>query len=353
LPELLATSHLAAAFKNWALTFDLVWQIARRLQNRLALAQFKTKHGWEDLTLDIIEPKVEEERRLRFLQWSQVGERGDVLSDSSSTSAELPYPSRTLMSSPLKASGPIFSDAVMSKSGSTTGHRKRSYLASFEKPSSGQSKRYRLSPASHKSFPSGHATWKDMHQLAYSSPIKSRRHEHFTTQAGPNVSFLTSPTFNIHSDDDDEVLPIHSFSASHIRSSPPRTPPMRSRNLKTRKSKDRMDDGNKTGEEGADLLLYLAASPSPAVAVRSRMDPPSTPPPKNSRDLALPSSMMTTPGGTNLFPNTPGQNFDISDFVNITPSPAQKPWKTPFTPSSARTPMSVARRRLTFDEPLL
>ena len=123
----------------------------------MALAQFKTKHGWEDLTLDIIEPKVEEERRLRFMQWSQLGEMGDVLSDSSSTSAELPYPSRTLMSSPLKASGPIFSDAIVSKSGGTGGHRKRSYIASFDKSAPSPSKRFRLSPTSHRSFPSGHA----------------------------------------------------------------------------------------------------------------------------------------------------------------------------------------------------
>ena len=32
-------------------------QIARHLQGRLALASFKAKHGWEDLTLDTIEPK--------------------------------------------------------------------------------------------------------------------------------------------------------------------------------------------------------------------------------------------------------------------------------------------------------
>lgn len=69
-------------------------QIARRLQNRLALAQFKTKHGWEDLTLDTIEPKVEEERRRKRLF------EADAHSDSSSSTSELPYPSRALMSSP-------------------------------------------------------------------------------------------------------------------------------------------------------------------------------------------------------------------------------------------------------------
>ncbi|KEZ43580.1 Uncharacterized protein SAPIO_CDS4506 [Scedosporium apiospermum] len=324
---------------------DKVLKRAEVSKNRLALAQFKTKHGWEDLTLDTIEPKVEEERRRRRLI------EGDVLSDSSSSTSDI-YPSRTLMSSPLKAPGPMFSDSI----GPSTGHRKRSYMGSLETIDDlSPSKRYRLSPSTHKSFPSGHATWKDMHQLAQSSPIKPRRQQHFTTQAGPNVSFLTSPALLLQSDDEDDMLPMHSFNVGP-RSSPPRTPPMRSRPLNGRRSRERLNGNDlggaaKTGEEGADLLLYLAASPSPAVGSRRNMEPPSTPPPKNN--LALPSSMMVTPGGSGLFPNTPGQNFDFSDFVNITPSPAQKPWKTPVTLSSTRTPLSVARRRLTFDEPLV
>ncbi|KAH7325095.1 hypothetical protein B0I35DRAFT_406824 [Stachybotrys elegans] len=331
-----------------------VSKIARRLQNRLALAQFKTKHGWEELTLDSIEPKMEEEMRRRRPV-------DDVLSDSSSSTSDLPYPSRTLMSSPLKA--PLFSDAIGSSNGSS-GHRKRTYMASFDPnhdPSS-PTKRYRGSPTAYKSFPSGHA-WKNSHQLTQSSPIKPRRQQHFTTSAGPDVSFLpqrrlnnelTSPNFAAPSDDDDDLLPAHSFNAP-MCSSPPRTPPMQTRSLSLKRSKENVGpNGGKTGEEGADLLLYLAASPSPAVKAKSRMDPPSTPPPKTpkSAKLDLPSSMMTTPGGGNMFPNTPSQAFDFADFVNITPSPAQKPWKTPVT-LTARTPLSVARRRLTFDEPIL
>lgn len=280
---------------------------------------------------------------------------GDVLSDSSSSASDLPYPTRTLMSSPLKA--PIFSDAVGSSNGSS-GHRKRTYFASFDHTVSSPSKRFRGSPTAHKSF-SGHSTWKDSHQLAQSSPIKPRRLPHFTTSAGPDVSFfqqrrmtsvLKSPNFAAPSDDDDD-LPAHSFSVNNLRSSPPRTPPMQTRSLSSKRGKEMLAaaNGGKTGEEGADLLLYLAASPSPAVkSNRGRMEHLSTPPPKNSK-LELPSSMMTTPGGGNLFPNTPGQGFDFADFVNITPSPAQKQWRTP---GPARTPLSVARRRLTFEEPL-
>jgi hypothetical protein len=264
------------------------------------------------------------------------------------------------MSSPLKA--PLFSDAIGSSNGSS-GHRKRTYIGSFDHATSSPSKRFRASPTAHKSF-QGHTTWKDNHQLAQSSPIKPRRQQHFTTSAGPNVSFfaasrnmtdlLTSPNFVAQSDDDDDLLPAHSFKANTVRSSPPTTPPMRNRTLPGKRNKDKTstnENGAKTGEEGADLLLYLAASPSPAVPnVKTRMEPPSTPPPKHN--MVLPSSMMTTPGGGSMFPNTPGQGFDFADFVNITPSPAQKPWKTPLALSSAKTPLSIARRRLTFEEPL-
>ncbi|KAH8167681.1 hypothetical protein CIB48_g563 [Xylaria polymorpha] len=333
-----------------------VSKIARRLQGRLALAQFKTKHGWEDLTLDIIEPKVEEQRRRRICD-------GDVLSDSSSSTSELPYPTRTLMSSPLKA--PLFSDAVTSSSGSS-GHRKRTYTASFDMTMSSPTKRFRASPTLHKSsHHSNNHSWRKQHQLIQSSPIKPRR-QHFTTSNGPDVSFfqgtrrpsvdLTSPNFAAPADDDDGLLPLHSFQVD--QSSPPRTPPMRSRNINIRRGRDARGASNGKPEEGADLLMYLATSPSPAMSTsRTGMEPPSTPPPR--KDLALPSSMMTTPGGGNLFPSTPGQPFDFSDFVNITPSPAQKPWKTPLAFSSVKTPTaktplgSLARRRLTFDEPTL
>ncbi|OAA73655.1 cyclin-dependent kinase [Cordyceps fumosorosea ARSEF 2679] len=331
-----------------------VSKIARRLQDRLALAQFKAKHGWENLTLDTIEPKMEEEMRLKKLY------EGDVLSDSSSGS-DLPYPKKTLMSSPLKA--PIFSDAIGSSNGSS-GHRKRTYIASFNDIPSSPSKRFRASPTLHKSFQS-YSSWKDAHQLAQSSPIKPRRQPHFTTSSGPDVSFfrrrrtpneLGSPNFAGASDNDEDLLPAHSFSMNNLRSSPPRTPPMQNRALPNkRKAHGSPAPMGKSGEEGADLLLYLAASPSPAVtANRGRMERLTTPPPKTpkSSKLDLPSSMMTTPGGSNLFPSTPGTGFDLAEFVNITPSPAQKQWRTPAPANGTRTPMSIARRRLTFDDPM-
>jgi hypothetical protein len=285
---------------------------------------------------------------------------GDVQSDSSSSCASdcrdfrNPH-ARNLMSSPLKEPA-FFSDQLGPRSGNgSTGHRKRTYHNSFECPSSSAAsrKRFRSSPMGDRETNSARIAWKS-HQLTQSSPIKPRKHSHFTTSQGPSLSFFPGTSespdditenFAAPSDDDEGTLPIHSF---NIRSSPPRTPPpMRNRVNAGRRNKDK---NGKSGEEGADLLLYLATSPSPAKPMsRARMQPPSTPPQKT---LALPSSMMTTPGGGSFLsgygnPQTPSQAFDFSDFVNITPSPAQKAW--PKTPRTVQTPATVARRRLTFD----
>ncbi|KAJ6058576.1 uncharacterized protein N7446_008159 [Penicillium canescens] len=105
-------------------------------------------------------------------------------------------------------------------------------------------------------------------------------------------------------------------------------------------------------EDGADLLLYLANSPTPARIARgagNQAFPPSTPP---SQHAMLPG-MTPTPGGGGMFANigTPGQQFNFADFVNVTPSPAQPAWggRTPGNPS--RTPLTTkqARKRLNFD----
>jgi len=108
----------------------------------------------------------------------------------------------------------------------------------------------------------------------------------------------------------------------------------------------------KHGEEGVDLLMYLANSPSPANTrdAKTIIQPPTTPPCKST---PLPSSHMTpgTNGGGFLGfgPTTPGTNFNFADFVNVTPSPAQGPWTR--TPGTARTPAAAreARRKLNFD----
>ena len=333
-------------------------QISRKLKATLALAQYKTTRGWENLSLAAIEPKVEEELRLRRPLSS-----GDILSDSSSSSAsnsEFQFPaSRQLMSSPLKEAA-IFSDQIGPRSGtrSGSGYPKRTYRDAFDLPGSSSSKKYRSSPTTFRNTVGRSAIPFNNLQQAKSSPIKPRKHTHFTTSSGPGISFYSSgasplpnrdhsTNFAALSDDEENSLPVHSF--NHIRSSPPRTPPpIRNRGNGGRRNKDK---NGKLGEEGADLLLFLATSPSPAnPASRNRMAPPSTPPPKNP---ALPSSMMNTPGGgaglLSIFggPNTPSSNFNFEDYVNVTPSPGQNAW--PKTPRTVRTPAMSSRRNLDFD----
>lgn len=338
-----------------------VGKMARQLQSRLALAQFKAKRGWEDLSLDVIEPKIEEELRQRkaAIRRRRIAD-GEILSDSSSSASDLPYPTRALMSSPLKA--PLFSDAIGSSNGSS-GHRKRTYISSFDVDvnlSSSPTKRYRVSPTAHKSF-SNHVSWSDNHQLAKSSPIKQRRQTHFKTSAGPDVSFfqsstdlgrsLASPNFTAPDEDDEDLLPAHSFQVNGSRSSPPSTPPMRNRRLPPNNSVGKDGPNFESRDEGAQLLLYMKSSPTPAnLPPRSQMEPPSTPPPKH---LGFTPQAMSTPNLNNpLFPHTPGQGFDFADYLTFTPSPAQKTWKTPNGIGSARTPRTVARRRLgAFDQP--
>lgn len=110
----------------------------------------------------------------------------------------------------------------------------------------------------------------------------------------------------------------------------PRTPPPK----RTRPSSHR------NGEDGADLLLYLANSPTPAnVGGKIHMPEflPSTPP---TQHAGLPSLI-----------STPGQPFNFADFVNVTPSPAHRPWnsRTPLAlPKTPRTTREVGKR-LNFD----
>jgi hypothetical protein len=113
------------------------------------------------------------------------------------------------------------------------------------------------------------------------------------------------------------------------KSSPPSTPP----------SAFRRRPISGTGEEGADLLLFLATSPSPAQPSSRRFTsnvggPPGTPP-----------SMLRKSSATE--PATPSQStFDVRDYINITPSPAPAVWNGG-TPMMVGTP---ARRRLTYDD---
>jgi hypothetical protein len=280
-------------------------------------------------------------------------------SSSSDSSAGYVYPA----SSPIKRHN--YSDAVYSSQNGSM-RKKLRFEPQFDAPSASASvrkvrasKRYSshaMGPPSY-SYHSSQASWKSTHNLAESSPLGQRLQPDFRTCHGPNISFMSTASTTVDDSpfqsDEENELPAHSFNnttATALRAgSPPRTPPptRSSRSLRNRKT---------GGEEGADLLLFLATSPSPAArnpvtttANQPRLVPPPSTPPSNHANL--PSSMLNTPGGGNLFGfSTPGQNFNFADFVNITPSPAQAAFGSR-TPGGARTPLAAreARRRINFD----
>ncbi|KAF2259967.1 hypothetical protein CC78DRAFT_42279 [Lojkania enalia] len=336
--------------------------MTRTLQNRLALANVKIKHGWETLSLDTLEPRVDVE-----LKRKRPGSSNETMSDASSVSERF-YPNGVLDSSPLVP--PMFSEEVQrsgSRSGSSHSQGKRPrYNSSFNRyPGTSNHARIKVRTST-----TSATSWKSAHRLPESSPVYPRRHTRFTH--APTLSFVsessTIPDDNrspLLSEDDDEDLPITSFqlTSSRFHSSPPppapRTPPPAvARSARLRQSGFSAAGAarnGQNGEEDANLLMYLATSPSPAQpgTSKSRMLAPSTPPPKST---PLPSSMMSTPGGGGApFPgfglNTPSANLNFAEFLNMTPSPAQVGSSWNRTPATAKTPAAAreARRRLNFD----
>lgn len=333
--------------------------MTRTLQNRLALANVKIRNGWESMSLDAIEPVVDVE-----LKRKRPGSSNETMSDASSVSERFYHPG-VLDSSPLAA--PIFSDDVrrsVSRSGSSHSQNKRPRFDQSRYPASSNHTRNKVRSATASS------NWKNSFQLPESSPVYHRRHARFGRTHVPSLSFVSEtstipdPRSPLLSEDDDEDLPITSFqiNRSHRRLSPqaPRTPPPDvARSARLRQSGFNAAGAareGKTGEDDANLLMYLATSPTPARpgSAKHQMLAPSTPPPKQT---PLPSSMMSTPGGGAAYTGfglaTPSTNLNFAEFLNMTPSPAQVggSWNRTPIAGGAKTPAAVreARRRLNFE----
>lgn len=310
--------------------------MARKLQDRLALASYKAQHGQERLSFKDVEARLE-----TTVKRKRPGSSLETSSNSSSSSSD-----RHLFSASSPLTEPIlFSDAIR-HSAHSKGYGRKDIFPTVLEDHLQPSKRHRSHSMAPPLLEASRSSWKSDYRLSHSSPVY-HHHEGPYHHSNPlHQSFASemstipdSPPFGHLSEGDNDRLPAHSFSrvdSSHFDSSPPRTPPpTRHRNRKS---------GG--GEEGADLLLYLATSPSPANPGQpSRIFAPSTPP----SNTGLPSQLLNTPGGLAGF-NTPGQQFNFADFVNVTPSPAQGAFSNR-TPGLAKTPLAgkEARRRLNFD----
>lgn len=295
--------------------------MTRALQDRLALANIKITRGWQDRSIDSIEPELELE-----LKRKRTSSNADLLSDTSSSVSGRCFSADQLASSP--PTGPIFSDEV-ARSGSSqeSVKRFRSALPPRRTATLARTKTARASSAS----------WKSSYNLPESSPLPRHSRNAFSFASETSTVLDTSSI----SEDDDQDIPLHSFqfSENHVSSSPPRTPPpdlARSARLRN-KSFGSISSEHNPVKEGADLLLYLASSPSPAVRFdKTPMLPPATPPAKST---PLPSSMMMTPGGPAFYgfaPHTPSAGFNFADYVQLTPSPAQAAFVR--TPGMLKTP---------------
>lgn len=309
--------------------------MSRRLQDCLALASYKNRHGYDRMSFSHVEAQYHDQLRKQ----SDVSSSAISSSSSSSSTSISDYPTnpRQFQSSPIPSQ--LFSDDIQDRN-SPFGPRKR---ARFQQDYMGPATRASMR-GSRKTRPSSHQVsptkgWATSFQQSASSPLTQRSFH------VPNMSFAEtipeSPQFGLaeaeeEEDDDDEPrLP------PNFHSSPPRTPPRVFRSLRS----------STIEGEGADLLLYLATSPSPANPRVLRSFAPVTPPAKHAQ---LPSSMLNTPGNTFGLFNTPGQHFNFADFVNVTPSPAQGAFGN-VTPGPTRTPLAAkeARRTLTFGSPTM
>ncbi|KAJ5861674.1 uncharacterized protein N7529_008984 [Penicillium soppii] len=307
-------------------------QVSLSLQDRLGLAKLKYQHG----RLHGLNPNQRDGRPIL-----DIDKPSDSSSEFSRSRCETPFTSPPLQASTYSKELPR---SARNKHAATFDSRVMQPMLSASR------KRLRSDSDSERPAKAPRTSWKSSYRLPESSPGMSRHPSNRRTQAPfmseAPIPELSSPVYGRPSEEIDPDLPLHSFQnmSSMVGSSPPRTPPPQNM---------RISRGNRsqTNEDGADLLLYLANSPTPARVARGNGNqafPPSTPP---SQHAVLPGMTPTFNAGMFANMSTPNQQFNFADFVNVTPSPAQPAWgsRTPGNP--IRTPLvnTDARKRLNFD----
>ncbi|POS84301.1 hypothetical protein EPUL_005309 [Erysiphe pulchra] len=305
-----------------------VGKISRKLQTRLAFAQFKVEHGLEDLPFDTIEPRMKELQDVN----DHSSSNSDTISFGSSP-YEVDKNRRCFMGSSGKGSA-VFSDQfeIMNIRGSSS-HGKRHCNLSFEDCSYKVCswKRHCSSPLISRITPA------QGRNQALSSPVMGHKHHHFMSDSWPSLPLFAEPCrksfimrcdrYMVETDKEEDELPPH---PSDFKSSPPSpcTPSTRhfNDNLNCRRYQNAEKPRKDGGHDAQSLFKHLSMSPSLRKTPGAIRHLPSTPPP---RTPTPPSSVMSTIRGTcDIFssetdPHTPLQAFDFSDFVNITPSPSR------------------------------
>lgn len=240
------------------------------LKSRLEIAQFKVGRSWQNLPFKSVEPQLEREAKMRNPEAFAGGDARHTNVSSPPTDPEFLVPDV-----PTRAKAPQERPARQSTPAQPNGNG-----------TSGEPSRHRISPLKrHRSDSFEH----DLPELE-SSPIKYR----------PSTSSLR-----------DRIDPriVH----GHITPPPSTPPPSHLRqahnSIHGHGSSRRTGGSGEDAEEGADLLLYLATSPSPAKSRRTTA---------NHRTFEAFSSPPPMRGSSAV--NTPvGAGFNLSEFLNFTP----------------------------------
>lgn len=292
------------------------------LKSRLEIAQFKVGRSWQNLPFKSVEPQLEREVKLRHPEAfddldlhdpphleathrdvefvvPQLPHRGRPPQETTTTTTSTNHQTRpaTPSSIPYATTGPDL-DAVP-RHGISPLKRHRSPSTESNSPELGSSPlKYRAS------------------QGALRDRIDPRSPNGLSTPPPPSTPPPSHLRSRLLSDPHSHHHHPHASSSSNTKADT---------------------------EEGADLLLYLATSPSPAKGRRARqLDMSSPPAPMRA------SSAVNTPVGA---------GFNLSEFLNFSPSPAQvtRPGQrfeatgTKFSPAKLTyddSPVRLASRRL-------
>ncbi|KAJ5386349.1 hypothetical protein N7509_008890 [Penicillium cosmopolitanum] len=280
-------------------------QVSLSLQDRLGLAKLKYQHGRLH-GLNSVSPLDSDKP-------------SDSSSDFSRSRCETPFTSPPLQAATYSKELPR---SARNKHAVTFNSRVMQPMLSASR------KRLRSDSGAERPAKVPRVSWKRSYQLPESSPGLNRhltsRQTHVPFMSEAPIPELSSPVYHGPSDEEnDPDLPLHSFQnvSSMVGSSPPRTPPPKHARLPR-------NDRTAQHEDGADLLLYLANSPTPA-RVAGGVAKPSLPAFNSSQPTRCPA--VVDPGSRNSW-----STIQLCRFRECDPksSPASMGWPYTWQPWS-------------------
>lgn len=249
-------------------------RITRTLQSRLTLACYKQQRGWQNLDLKTIEPKIAKEQSKITKKNKKNGNRIKTHKPRRSGMMEMPTSlSMVQHNQYMNSSSPTCKSPTTPPSGRNRNRNRDVHTSPSESILFSS-----LSPSSHRNRLNGNTT----------------SHNNGNT--------------------------------NELCSSPPSTPP-------SQRIGANNNNNNNDQQQGADLLMFLATSPSPASSNKNRnpgmsMTMSSSPPYSSPTGNGPKTPTKSTPNGK-LFSHNPSTptNFNPNDYLNISspsPSPAKR-----------------------------